>query len=232
MIHLFQFYKKHWRIPKKFYSPETRKAFQQWDENLNSQTGYIDGTKLFLPIDKKNTVHINKRSSAIILQDIIGYQSSQSKLQIRRKADTHKFPDWFLQQQLSLSENQNPELAIFNSQKRKWDFEIFSIEKSDTNKFDIFLSYQANRFLIGQPDRADHKLFRLKKNEPIKISINGKSDFSMTGRRERSYSEYEYIIEYLGEIESVEFTELSKITTRKLIPKKLGKHIDIRKTLF
>jgi hypothetical protein len=231
MTHLFQFYKKHWRIPKKYYTTETREAFQHWDSKMESQVGYIDGDKLFLPIDQKNTFQL-RTTSAIILQDIVGYDSSQSILQLKQNTDKNKLPDWLLQHQLTTVKAQHPELATFNNQKMTWNFELFSIRKKENDQFEIFLNYGANRFFIGEPERDDHKLFQLKKNEPINISINGKSDFSMTGRRDRNYSEYEYIIEYLGEIETVDFLEQNKIKTIKRIPTERIKHIDLRKVLF
>lgn len=231
MMHVFQFYKKHWRIPKKYYTTETRQAFQNWDNKIQSQIGFVYGKELLLPVDKKSIIQLNGATS-VILQDVIGHNSSQSKLHIRHNAEINRFPDWYRQQQLERTDSQNPELAVFNNQKRIWDFEIFSIEKNDNNEFELYLRYKINEFQLGKPARDDHKLCILKKNEPLKISINGKSDFTMTGRKERSYAEYEYIIEYLGEIASVEFRELNKIGTEKAIPEKFGKHIDLRKILY
>jgi hypothetical protein len=230
MIHIFQFYKKHWRIPKKFYTTETRKAFQHWETKIDSQVGYINEDKLLLPVEKKDQIQVN-RTSGIFLQDIVGYNSSQSKLQIKHNSEAKKFPDWFKNQRLKLNDSQNPELAVFDIQKRKWDFEIFCIVKNNDDKFEIHLDYSANHFSIGEPKRNDHKMYVLERNQPIKISINGKSDFTMTGRKERSYGEYEYIIEYLGEVESIDFVDMNKIKVKKQLTEKFSKTIDLRKVL-
>ena len=231
MSHIFQFYKKHWSIPKKDYTTETRQKFQNWDKQISSQVGYLKEKQLFLPFEKRNLIRLNS-VSGIILQDVIGQNSSKEKLHLQKVAEANDFPDWFNRQQLANLDSQNPELAVYSSQKKIWDFEIFSIEKNTNKEFEIHLRYKVNEFRIGKPGRNDHKLCILKKNTPVKISINGKSDSTMSSGKERSYSEYEYIIEYQGESDSIEFKDLNKIETQKDVPQKFIKHIDLRKILY
>lgn len=187
--------------------------------------------ELYLPLEKKSLVQQNN-TSGIILQDVIGYNSNQFKLEFKQKAKSNNLPDWFLQQQLDTVNSNNTEFALYSLQKRVWNFELFTILKNNNDEFEIYLNYELNAKDIGEPTRNYHKLCNLKMNEAVKVSINGKSDSNMGSGKDRSYAEYEYIIEYLGEVENIEFREFNKIESTKELPKLIVNHIDLRKILY
>lgn len=86
-------------------------------------------------------------------------------------------------------------------------------------------------FYVGDPSRPNMKLCDLTAGKAYEIRINGKTDFSLTGRRPRHYLEQVFVVEHLGI-----FTECSLISdSQKLPPKKLPeprKLIDLRKLLW
>ncbi|MGJ8660624.1 MAG: hypothetical protein ACSHXL_01170 [Bacteroidota bacterium] len=147
---------------------------------------------------------------------------------MKRDAEKMNIPKWFVDQKLK----QFPELFCFNVENRSWPVELFTIEKSDLGSFEIYLRYSQNHFSIGEPKRADYKLFELEKDKPIEILINGKSDHTMSSGQQRTYSEFAYIIEYLGEVKTVDFLAPNKIEIKREIPSQVEKRIDLRKILY
>lgn len=231
MIQLFQIYKKHARIRKPYYTSELRNEFLKWDKSIVSKVGYVKNDKLYLSDDNKNLLNLN-RTGTIILQDIIGYSNSTFRQKIKNEAKEFKFPSWYSENIVKSTAEQNPELICFTPEIHSCFFEIFSIEKSDSELFELFLRYKANELKIGEPKREDHKLCHLIKGLPVRICINGKSDSTMSSGSQRTYEEFEYIIEYLGEIKSIEYQALNKIEVEKEIPQRLEKTIDLRKILY
>lgn len=230
MIHLFQFFKKYAIIPKPDYTPEFRKSFSKWESKIVSRVGFAGHGKLILPEDREIVFDI-KRTSCVIIQDVVGHSGSASALRIKREAERAKLPDWRRRSLEASSEALNPEFKCFNNENKAWHFEVFSIEKS-TEGFELLLRHQANEFYLGQPGRNNHRLCFLREGEPVRITINGKSDATLTGRMQRAYAEYDYIIEYLGGIDSIEYKALSQVESEKKIPERTAKVIDLRKILY
>lgn len=53
----------------------------------------------------------------------------------------------------------------------------------------------------------------------------------MTGRKQRTFVEYDYLIEYLGQAEELQFKPLSKVEITKSVPTDQYKLVDERKIL-
>lgn len=220
MIKVFQVFKKLARIPKPFYTTEIRKSFNQWPKTIESLNGYVNNDKLILPSERKSKVDL-KNPKSIIIQDIIGY----SGLKKTHEENQVNFPDWFRKQK----EINNKELFTFSPQKSKLDFEIFNISLID--QIELNLDYLQNSFNIGIPERDNQKICNISKNKPIRFLINGKSDSSMSSRKQRTYSEFDYIIEYLGEFNKIQYSPLNKVKVNKQIPVAVSKEINMRKIL-
>lgn len=109
--------------------------------------------------------------------------------------------------------------------------EIFKIRKTDSELFEIEIDYAANSMSIGVPERENHKFCDLKKDKPIRYKINGKSDFTMTGRKERTFYEFDYVFEWIGPADRIDYRELNKMKKSKIIPLGNSKLIDERKIL-
>ena len=77
-------------------------------------------------------------------------------------------------------------------------------------KLDIELEYSTHSMTIGEPFRNNHKIFELKAGQVVRFLINGKADFTLTGRKQRTYYEFDYLFEWVGEIENVDYYKLEK----------------------
>ena len=106
---------------------------------------------------------------------------------------------------------------------------IFKVVKPVSDYYEWYLEYEKNSYFIGLPQRANHKLFHLKRNETLQYKINGKADFTMTGRKERTYYEHEYILEWKGSYKQVKFTENFKTEQKNITH---FKTVNERKILF
>lgn len=226
MIHIFHLFQKAAQIPKTDYTTDFRKSFFKWEKNLKSEIGYIQNNKLFLPDYRKGEMNI-RRTGAIVLKDIPGYSEWEKRKSLETELKRGYLPAWFIQNQLI----QNPEFTCFNKEDKRWDFGMFSIEKSASEDFDLFISLTENPF-DSVPTHNSYKLCTLKKGIPVEILVNSKSDFTMTGRKQRIYSEYDCIIQYWGEVSDVAFISVSKIGIEREIPSGIGKKIDLRKKFY
>ncbi|RLD56555.1 MAG: hypothetical protein DRI97_07210 [Bacteroidetes bacterium] len=68
--------------------------------------------------------------------------------------------------------------------------------------------------------------------KPVRYRINGKSDFTLSGRKQRHYHEFDYVMEFIGEYNRIEFLPPTEISCKKSIPVKQTKVIDERKAFY
>jgi hypothetical protein len=98
-----------------------------------------------------------------------------------------------------------------------------------TEELELHLDY--NRFFIGTPKRDNIKLCNLRPGQPVEIAINGKTDFSLTGRRARNFTDQQYIFEYLGDFKTCTVLKEKAKPVVKQIPAK-RKLVDMLKPLW
>lgn len=211
MIQVYHVFKKNAVIPKSEYTPELRKSFFEWGNQLVSRLGILKDKQLLLANDYKDLIPVT-RTGTIIIQDIIGYSGTSAKSDYLRYVKSMDIPDWFADNWLK----QFQEIIAFNREDRVQHFESFSI---DLKSRELYL-------------KDEHKLCDLKPGKPVNIRLNAKWDFTASGRRERSYSESDYIIQYLGEAEIVAFVPEKELEIQREIPWKTAKMIDLRKTFY
>lgn len=105
--------------------------------------------------------------------------------------------------------------------------EIFKIRGKDPLELHLDWSY----FSVGDPSRSEMKVCDLVPEKAYEIRINGKTDFSLTGRRPRHYLEQVFVVEHLGMFRGCTwFSELELRSTKKLPENR--KLIDLRKPLW
>lgn len=123
--------------------------------------------------------------------------------------------------------SKNIEQLVFgniNNSSFSWKIMQFKVQ----NQLNLYLKW--DYWEIGFPRRNSFKLCHLEKGQPIELKINGKRDFSMSSRKERTFIEKNYIVEYLGEAKTVEFLDASYFPISKTIPTE-RKEINLMKVL-
>ncbi len=129
---------------------------------------------------------------------------------------------------------QNPQNVTLTFEKN------LSFKRKSLNKLDAFLlkfdetievHLQYGYFQVGTPKRDNFKICELKLNQATEVKINGKVDFSGSGRRRRSFQEQAYIFEYIGDFKTCILLREPFPVTIKQVPAD-RKVIDLNKTLW
>lgn len=111
-------------------------------------------------------------------------------------------------------------------------YEIFRLGYGEQG-LELFLDYSHNSYYIGFPKRDDYKIANLRLNYPVRVSLNGKTDTTVSGSpRPRTYKVFEYIFIYLGKFQQFQFICQSKLQQLKYIPSSRAKHINLTKILY
>lgn len=97
------------------------------------------------------------------------------------------------------------------------------------DQYELFLDYTSNSSLLGMPQRSDHKIAELRPGHPVRLRINGKSDFTLSGRKQRTYFEFDHIFEWVGSATKLEFKDFFEFGIIKTIPITACKLVDERK---
>lgn len=222
MTDVVQIYKSVDRIEKPDYDTTSRQSVGVW-ETIVSKTGFLNEGIITLPIESKNDPKV-KNADLIIIQDIKGFDP----FVVNKSWDNSQFHEWFKNSRKEYLNSVNLQLKGFSILSKPWTFEIFELKRTDNDCIEVWLNYSDT---IGIPKRESHKIAELKVGKPIRFKINGKDDFTMSGRKQRTFSEFDYILEYLGTADKIEYKELNKIETTKTVLVKECKVIDERKIL-
>jgi len=223
MIDVIQIFKSEERFTKDNY--ETDKLLSQWEDSLTSRNGYLKDHTLYLPDTGDEPPGI-EAARIVIIQDIKGFEpfSAESSRQWTRK------PRWHMDTNKKHMLYVNDEIICFYKLAASINLGILRLEKEQPGSFILSLNYTGHVLEMGMPERNDHKIAELKAGKPIRYRTNGKSDFTMSGRKDRTFAEYDFIIAYIGQADKVVFKAVTQIETIKK-PAKDYKLVDERKIL-
>lgn len=116
-------------------------------------------------------------------------------------------------------------LCFRNKSLNKFDFLQIKLDK----RVELYL--KPGYFEVGFPERDEFKVCELTIAKPVSIKINGKRDFSLTGRRARTFIEQEYIFNYIGDFTSIQIEKERFNPIIKNVPTE-KKVIDLMKPLW
>lgn len=210
MIEVIQIYKLYNVFGKTDYNSQNIRLFWNVADSFESCTGFIDNDVLYLPLECKSVKGLES-ARLIFIMDVDGFNSYLDG----------KDKKYFMYS--------NDKILTFNQYNKSVPLELFRINKMDSGKFELFLTYDT--MLWGVPKRDDHKICEFGIGTPVRYRINGKSDFSMTAGMRRCFYEFDYIFDYLGQVKDVRFLDLSKVKRKKIIPANSVKLVDERKIL-
>ena len=226
MPDVIQVYRSKGFFGKLSYTPENRKHFSNLNETVESENGYADDGILYLPPQYKNHPDL-QTAELIIIQDTDGF----NPFLIHESHVSVDLPEGDFHSRRGFLINDSKPFTGLRQLSAPKSFELFKICRSGNDTFELFVDYAANAMIIGMPERENHKIGELKKNQPLRYKINGKSDFTLTGRKQRTFCEFDYIFEWIGQVDKIEFAELNKLKRSKKIPLAGCKLIDERKIL-
>ena len=230
-IHIIQVFDNSYEYGKNEKSYSDRKGKYKWKETIDSKSGIVENG--ILKINKEKIGLLNLNNINVIL--LIDYNSKSEIESLERfnYLDVINYGDYlrmgeFKKHKLfkeQINRIENIHKGEFKFSPLKW--ECFRFCKNEKISVELFWDYWG----IGFPERENFKICDLEINKPIEININGKRDFSLTGRRARTFNERNFIIEYLGEICKYELIGDPSVVLKKEIPKK-RKRINLLKELY
>ena len=226
MIAVIQIFKSAERFKKDDYGAGKLQLLNLWEESFTSSTGYLENGTLYLPDVRKQEPYIQS-AHTVILQDINGFDPFHFAMPLEKTRQHRWFRD-FNKNHVLLVKDQ---AICYYRLSHSLTFEIFRIEKKQPDAFNLYLNYTGNKFAIGIPERNDHKIAEITLNKPVRYKLNGKSDFTMTGRKQRTFAEYDYLIEYVGQANKIVYKDFKKIETIRNKPNREYKFVDERKIL-
>ncbi|HMK04469.1 MAG TPA: hypothetical protein VK489_09765 [Ferruginibacter sp.] len=223
MIDVIQIFKSEERYKKDNY--ETAKLLNQWEDSLTSRNGYLKDHTLYLP-DTADPAPGIEDARIVIIQDIKGFEpfSAETSRQYTRK------PRWHMDTNKKHMLYVNDEIICFYKLAASINLGILRLEKEQPGSFILSLNYTGHVLEMGIPERNDHKIAQLKAGKPVRYRTNGKSDFTMSGRKDRTFAEYDFIIAYIGQADKVIFKDAARMETVKKLPADY-KLVDERKIL-
>ncbi len=90
------------------------------------------------------------------------------------------------------------------------------------------LQFHWNYFGVGDPQRDDMKIASLAPGKSLEFKINGKTDFSLTGRRPRHYLEQEFLVLNHGLVDGWQALDSPSVRRKT----QADKVVDLRKLLW
>ena len=221
-FHVVQVFKNCYKYDKSYKDYELRKEFVLWKDEIESEASISNEV-----VEISNRLYKNRTGIIGDLMLIIDNNySNKHEFDNLRLINKETFVDNLVYNAICREEFENESRVKFGQLRSKGiNFEIFKIKKGQVIEFHL----NWDEWKIGFPIRENYKLIDLKLNRPVEIKVNGKRDFSMTGRGKRTFYENNYILEYKGIFSELRVNNnLSKVIKR--IPK-ISKQINLLKQI-
>lgn len=209
-VKIFQVYRNINVYGKRKKSFGDRREVNEWKE-IMSKAGCVVDNELFLPEQILNNPDLKNCDLIIIEDDNKPVTFTANDLRFAKLFGTKYEPDY----------NQ----CFRTTQPNR--YHIFEIRKNENIELHLRYGY----FEVGIPERGNFKLCDIKKNEPIEIKINGKTDFSSSSRRDRVFKEQDYVVEYIGDFKKCKILREPYDPILKKVPSN-RKVVDLTKQLW
>lgn len=196
---------------KLFKDFDARKAYVQWKQQISSEAIISEGSGEVFIHENYFGQPAGKLEDLLIITDynITSFEDYLNLLHINNKSiDPELNHDNY---QTYLQQRQHVWVGKLSPAFKAW--KIFTIRMEEA----IELHLNWNYWTVGEPERANFKLAELRINQPVHVIIDGKRDFSLTGRRKRTFIENNYIIEYKGCFQDI-FITANKVSSSKEPP--------------
>jgi len=187
-----------------------REVICHWQETILSRSGEVKGQSLALPQALRVDWPRFERSDLMILNDYNDAAKGRSPLH---------------------EEIGTSDMTLLQLGSRSVDYEIFQLRRGEAG-MELHLAYTRYAAYIGAPRRSDYQIACLKPGSVLRVTINGKLDFSASGRRARSYQVRDYIFLHLGDFSTFTLQPDTALATVKHIPLQEARHVDLREILY
>jgi len=206
--HVIQLFSNSYTYGKANKNFESRKEFAKWKTEIKSNT-FFDEKIWISRAAYENRLGVLDNLIVLLDTNFNTYDDGVNLKRLDKK----------------LSDNENLNQLIYNQQVKEKESLMLSKLRYTPTKIQLFtlkLAEEIELFIdwdywkMGNPKRENFKVAELKKNCPVNIKIDGKRDFSLTGRSKRTFIENNYILEYKGMVREIEVLKENKIFIKKI----------------
>jgi hypothetical protein len=191
---------------------DERERLFRWQSSIPSRCGQAEGETLLLPQQLLDDRARFDRSDLLILNDYNPPGAAGCGVPLHEEIG-------------------DSGVSLLQLGSRRVGYEIFQLCRG-ADGFEIHLEYSRHRASIGVPGRGDYQLARLNAERPVRVTINGKTDFSLSGRLARHYVQRDYLFVLLGEFRRFAPQPDAAPARMKLLPLTAARHVDLRERLY
>lgn len=185
-----------------------------WPQSIKSNAGFVNQQTLFLP-KNSDTVDSIEKCDLLIITDYHP-EFSRSRIGLLKEQGFIDRRGAFVHNHYLVAKHQQAYYGILK----------FIVQ----NPLRIHLEYDL--WGVGIPKRDNFLIANVLQDKKVRILINGKNDFSMSSRRERTYKEQDFLLHYHGAVNGCKLMDDKEITKDKPVVLENYRNIDLRKTLF
>lgn len=189
-----------------------REELCRWQPALLSHSGAAAGATLLLPQALLDDRAQFERSDLVVLNDYNRAEQAGALVPLHEEVGVSG-------------------VSLLQLGSRTVDYEIFQLRRGASG-LELHLAYSRHAACIGAPHRGDYQVARLEPERPVRVTINGKLDFSASGRRARSYLVRDYLFLLLGQFSRFEMRPPDAPCTLKTLPLADARHVDLREILY
>ena len=221
-FHLIQVFVNSYKYGKPYKSYEDRKGVVGWKTSVESNGVIVEDDEILINAEIYNQQ--NRLLDNCIISIDYNINSADDFLRYEKMIGKNYSKEALKEAYNGFVERRD-DLRLARIDEKPFLWNIFEFSKLEEIELKINWDY----WKMGNPKRMKYKIAELKKNKPVEILSDGIIDFSMTGRRNRTFVENNYILEYKGEFDKANIIDdLQPI--EKQIPKE-RKRINMLKNL-
>jgi hypothetical protein len=197
MIDVIRIFSNDAQIEKPEYTSDSRKTLGDWLFDPLYSKCFVEDSKLYIHKEFNNIITLDKTMGCIVIKEKI--------------------------------KDPSPTFITYPKTFGAWNLELVEIKKSHDSSLELHLIGTEQRGFIAPPSpkRTSHKIANLEVNKAIRYQTNYKFDTTGTLKGQRLYSEHDWIIEYLGSVSNIDFSQ----EVNKKLSLKFSKVVNERKIL-
>lgn len=193
-----QIYANIWNIPKDKRNDVSVKEILTLPDRYISEAGYYGDGVLYLNDSLREQEEKIINSGFIVMVDFL----------------KHRFAGM-------------DELLWFSDAKHPRDAGIFTLQMKE-EKLNLSLDYSGNKYIIGDPARADLRFGELGKSSSLRFTLNSKND----SHDQRKYLWFDYLFSGYEYVSDIVFDSANRLVAAKVIPHSVAKEVSMLKDIY
>ena len=219
-VHLIQVFDNSYHYDKNHKSYAKRKEIVKWKNTIASNLYEIAEGCLLLNSAKVDSFGVNQPFNVLLAIDYNLHTAHDLegllRLNENRGKDIFSYP---IRDRVSLKFGQ------IGKSPFRWEILMFKMIEAGI----LEVHFKWDYWKVGVPKRDDFQVAALRRGESVQIKTDGRSDTTLSWRKERTFIERDIIVAYLGTFTSVTYHKELPLKEKEIIQAK--KVVDLMKFL-